>query len=642
MSELSSTMEYTLPGVLHFLQVEWRKFEREKNEWAIERAELKARIALLEGERRGMENVRLVLMKRVKMLEYALRQERKRHDGITMTTTTTLEDQPNVKATSSSSTVDNKLKEKSRQVLKSCLQEINYLTSIPSRLPLTNALATRTTAVGKTSTMDNSHDTDPPATGTRSQRNNKQLTVKKQNSYFSNPVQKKPIIDPLKDDLDMEVPANVDEVAMINNIKEEKEQYSASQDNESLSMQIQEKFHLSEEKVMKLMKHANKNDRNKLQHNEHLLAGDFDPNQIGDINEQQQNQPKIWKPRITIKGHLDSVRAVCFHPKEMIAASGSDDGTVKIWNLQRATGKDGIAPKKGALEEADPCITFRGHTNAVTGVLISELQNKVYSASLDSTIRVWKLPAEDHGLFSPVDPSLNMATYIGHTDAIWDFKFSSTKYQKTLLASASADGTIKIWDTESTGSLLKSSLTFDGILTEDTELNKVAPTSLDYCHTDINKLVVSFVNAKIRLYDIETGQVIMTFKGSDDTYDNTVNTQINKIIAYPTMPMIVTGHEDRYIKFFDIRSGECTETVSGHLDAVTSLDIDSTSTHMVSGGHDSSIRLWDLSKKTCVQEFSAHRRKGDEGVLNVKFHPTYPWLISGGADGIVKIYHHGY
>jgi striatin 1/3/4 len=30
----------------------------------------------------------------------------------------------------------------------------------------------------------------------------------------------------------------------------------------------------------------------------------------------------------------------------MIAASGSDDGTVKIWNLQRATGKDGNATKK--------------------------------------------------------------------------------------------------------------------------------------------------------------------------------------------------------------------------------------------------------------------------------------------------------
>lgn len=46
----------------------------------------------------------------------------------------------------------------------------------------------------------------------------------------------------------------------------------------------------------------------------------------------------------------------------------------------------------------------------------------------------------------------------------------------------------------------------------------VAPTSLDFCQTDVNKIIVSFANAKIRLYDIETGQVIFTFKGSDDSY----------------------------------------------------------------------------------------------------------------------------
>ncbi|KAL0096086.1 Striatin family-domain-containing protein [Phycomyces blakesleeanus] len=73
--------EYSLPGVLHFLQAEWRRFERERNEWAIERAEFKA------SERRGVENLRMDLMKRVKMLEYALRQERKRHLGTTKSST---------------------------------------------------------------------------------------------------------------------------------------------------------------------------------------------------------------------------------------------------------------------------------------------------------------------------------------------------------------------------------------------------------------------------------------------------------------------------------------------------------------------------------------------------------------------------
>jgi len=45
------------------------------------------------------------------------------------------------------------------------------------------------------------------------------------------------------------------------------------------SQQIQEKFHLSEEKVMKLLRYASKGGQNKVDH-ERLLAGDFDPNQV--------------------------------------------------------------------------------------------------------------------------------------------------------------------------------------------------------------------------------------------------------------------------------------------------------------------------------------------------------------------------
>ncbi|CAD6929277.1 unnamed protein product [Tilletia controversa] len=48
--------EYTLAGVLHYLQSEWRCYERDRNGWEIERAE-----------------------RRVKMLEYALRQERSKY-----------------------------------------------------------------------------------------------------------------------------------------------------------------------------------------------------------------------------------------------------------------------------------------------------------------------------------------------------------------------------------------------------------------------------------------------------------------------------------------------------------------------------------------------------------------------------------
>ena len=36
-----SGQDFTLSNVLHFLQSEWRKYERDRNEWEIERAEMR-------------------------------------------------------------------------------------------------------------------------------------------------------------------------------------------------------------------------------------------------------------------------------------------------------------------------------------------------------------------------------------------------------------------------------------------------------------------------------------------------------------------------------------------------------------------------------------------------------------------------
>lgn len=55
-------------------------------------------------------------------------------------------------------------------------------------------------------------------------------------------------------------------------------------------------------------------------------------------------------------------------------------------------------------------------------------------------------------------------------------------------------------------------------------------------------------------------------------------------MTHPTLPLIISAHEDRHIKIFDVKSGECIQKLSGHLDAVTSLDIDPMGNTLVSGG----------------------------------------------------------
>merc|ERR1712203_741536 len=78
-SGANNGLQYSIPGILHFLQHEWSRFEMERGQWEVERAELQARIAFLQGERKGQENLKNDLVRRIKMLEYALKQERAKY-----------------------------------------------------------------------------------------------------------------------------------------------------------------------------------------------------------------------------------------------------------------------------------------------------------------------------------------------------------------------------------------------------------------------------------------------------------------------------------------------------------------------------------------------------------------------------------
>ncbi|KAG2175403.1 hypothetical protein INT43_001050 [Umbelopsis isabellina] len=587
---------YTLPGVLHFLQQEWRRFERERNEWEIEKAEYKARIAMLEGERRGFANLKLDLMKRVKMLEYALRQERKKYMMNPKTRSLQQQeelnrtvDSPNPPSSPTLSSlkdaneqglkpdnpekpnqqysIDDKAKTRSRELLKSCLQEINYLASSTSKLPYTAAFSsTAELPYSKSFSQPNlfsqhMRDDSRFISKRHSQKDNETASAQAISQQTQSTTQLQESIKPADspsvsdDDLrvkeeneidapsaipDVEVPANVDEVAMFNNvinIAKERKQHAQDgeasgkskylSEDEQLAKDVKEKYSLSEDKFRKLMKNAER-----MIHP--LLAADEKPGSHSDLNLEElenlklpndaanetgesetEQKPRMWRHAILTNimfSHLDSVRSVSLHADVMLIASASDDGTVKLWDLNQSLGKDARGQKKNPHEDTDPLITYRGHTLGVTKVEVSAEQGRLYSSSLDSTIRIWKLPPSDRTPYAPVDSSLNITTYIGHTDAIWDFKlFPPSITDSTLLASASADGTVKIWDTGSSSNLLKSTWAYNGVVEEYANEQRTlpVPTSLDFCHSNLQQLAVAYRSADIKIFDVETGQVVL-------------------------------------------------------------------------------------------------------------------------------------
>lgn len=169
--------------------------------------------------------------------------------------------------------------------------------------------------------------------------------------------------------------------------------------------------------------------------------------------------------------------------------------------------------------EVEPQLTLRGHSAAITRLVHSPSKQLLYSASLDSSIRVWALPAPSHTTYAPYDHTRVRGELIGHTDAVWDLAL--VKDESTLI-SCGAEGAVKIWDVSgpSGGGSLKLSWRWNGLdndndLEEDTDVP--GATSVEVLKTDLKRVAVAYQNAVVKIFEIETGKEMIRLP-SDTTY----------------------------------------------------------------------------------------------------------------------------
>ena len=127
-------------------------------------------------------------------------------------------------------------------------------------------------------------------------------------------------------------------------------------------------------------------------------------------------------------GHTNTVNTLSFKPGSSTLASGSNDDTIRIWDLTWDAWK------------SRPVRTLRGHGNDVEAVAWSPDGTLIASASRDRTVRLWN-----------PDNGTNTAVLRGHTNTVNSVAWSP---DGTLIASASNDDTIRIWDPTDTDSPL--------------------------------------------------------------------------------------------------------------------------------------------------------------------------------------------
>lgn len=54
------------------------------------------------------------------------------------------------------------------------------------------------------------------------------------------------------------------------------------------------------------------------------------------MQDNREEFKKTWNPRFTLRSHFDAIRALTFHPSQAVLLTASEDGTLKLWNLNKA------------------------------------------------------------------------------------------------------------------------------------------------------------------------------------------------------------------------------------------------------------------------------------------------------------------
>ncbi|WP_407887377.1 WD40 repeat domain-containing protein, partial [Scytonema sp. NUACC26] len=323
-------------------------------------------------------------------------------------------------------------------------------------------------------------------------------------------------------------------------------------------------------------------------------------------------------------GH--KVNSVSFSPDGKLIATGGYNGTTKLWNMS------------GQL-----VTTLKGHQTNVNGVsfrpvLVSpnaspkEQETQIATASGDGTVRLWNFSGQQ------------VAQLKGHQFPVNSVSFSPNG---KMLASTGDDKTIRLWDSSGKqvlrfeGDPYSVSFSSDGKLITATEehgrvrlrnLSTQKVVELKENHSSIRSASFNPKNQLIAAggYDGNimlwnfVGQLVAKFKGPRNA--------VNSISFSPDGKLVASIAQGQPLMVQDL-SGKQVIMVKGSQYQVSSASFSPDGKLIATAGDDRTLRLWDLSGKE-FKKFQGHQRQ----VNNVTFSPNGKLIATAGDDEKVKLW----
>lgn len=300
-----------------------------------------------------------------------------------------------------------------------------------------------------------------------------------------------------------------------------------------------------------------------------------------------------------LTAHEGEVVDISFSPDGNIIATASQDGTVKLWDL-----------------EGKQIKSFSAANNAkFWGISFSPKGQILAAASTDGTVRLWRLNGKDIEEVEPLKVSQSL---------VWDISFSP---DGQVLASADSSGTVKLWQFDGhkfNPDPIYQIKAHDQVKGKDQEIHKInfSPDGKFLATASIDN------TAKLWRFDGQKIEFLITLKGhTDSVWDVTFS---------PDSRIIATASSDNNAKLWNLEGKEI-KTLSGHKQGVLSASFatydQNKELFIATASDDNTIKLWNLKGEEIIT-LTGHTN----GVWRVSFSPNGKFLATASRDNTVKLW----
>ncbi|MFX0204338.1 MAG: hypothetical protein ACFFDT_00005, partial [Candidatus Hodarchaeota archaeon] len=293
-----------------------------------------------------------------------------------------------------------------------------------------------------------------------------------------------------------------------------------------------------------------------------------------------------------LTGHTSYIRTLAFSPDGKFLVSGSDDKSLRVWNLtSRAEVVSLPQESEGWLIS-----TFF----SPNGALLATSEGGVPEGSQPSgkiklwDVATWRIIFMNYHLESPIIALSPTGTVLVSIDSYvkGNIYASEIKFWNTVRGQVAA----KSWDVPS-------------------------PTTSLVVGSNGTILITADENALINLWNFSTEHVIMEFTGSRDPIVRT------SITVSPDEQWLAAGSSDNIIRLWNISSGQNLYNLTGHESSVFSVVFSPDGQWLASGDGEGTIILWNM---TNLSQISYHNLTGHiSGINALSFSPDGQLLASG-------------